>query len=136
MESLPYTNLVLFDGACNLCNGFVQFLIQRDQQGSFTFGALQGNTARQVHKLFPTPPPHQPDSVVYLRNGIIYTHSNAVLRILRDLGGFWKMCVIFYLIPRGIRDGIYSFIAKHRHRWFRKRSTCLQPASLTYRFVD
>ena len=29
---------VLFDGVCNLCNGFVQFVIARDPAGRFQFG--------------------------------------------------------------------------------------------------
>lgn len=136
MGSLPYTNLVLFDGACNLCNGFVQFLIRRDPQERFTFGVLEGNTARQIHTLTPTPTSQQADSVIYLRNGIIYTHSDAVLRILGDLGGFWKVSVLGYMVPRGVRNSLYRFMARHRHRWWKKQRTCLHPATVSHRFVD
>ncbi|MEC8251574.1 MAG: DCC1-like thiol-disulfide oxidoreductase family protein, partial [Planctomycetota bacterium] len=29
--------LILFDGECNLCNGFVQFVIRRDPRARFRF---------------------------------------------------------------------------------------------------
>ena len=32
--------VVLFDGVCNLCNGFVQFVIPRDPDAYFRFAAL------------------------------------------------------------------------------------------------
>ena len=33
--------IVLFDGVCNFCNASVNFLIDRDPEGPFVFGALQ-----------------------------------------------------------------------------------------------
>ena len=36
---------ILFDGVCNLCNGFVQFVIVRDPEARFRFAALQSDAA-------------------------------------------------------------------------------------------
>ena len=38
MEKHP---ILLFDGVCNLCNGAVQFIIERDEDGFFRFASLQ-----------------------------------------------------------------------------------------------
>ncbi|MCB0621580.1 MAG: DUF393 domain-containing protein, partial [Saprospiraceae bacterium] len=39
----PDKAVLLFDGVCNLCNGFVQFLIQRDKKGKYLYASLQSN---------------------------------------------------------------------------------------------
>jgi predicted DCC family thiol-disulfide oxidoreductase YuxK len=44
---LPAT-LVLFDGVCGLCNGFVDFLLPRDPQGALRFGALQSEAGKKA----------------------------------------------------------------------------------------
>ena len=40
--------VVLFDGVCNLCNGFVRFVIPRDPRGHIRFAALQSEAARRL----------------------------------------------------------------------------------------
>jgi len=40
--------VILFDGVCNLCNGFVTFFIARDPDRRFQFGALQSPAARRL----------------------------------------------------------------------------------------
>ena len=34
-------NIILFDGVCNLCSGFMQFVYKQDQKGKFKFVWLQ-----------------------------------------------------------------------------------------------
>ena len=48
MGTSQHTNLVLFDGVCNLCNGFVRFLLRHDRRGRLTFGSLQSESARRL----------------------------------------------------------------------------------------
>lgn len=40
--------VILFDGICNLCNGFVQFVIKRDKAKLFHFGSLQSGRAMEI----------------------------------------------------------------------------------------
>ncbi|MFP2909898.1 thiol-disulfide oxidoreductase DCC family protein, partial [Pyxidicoccus sp. 3LFB2] len=37
--------VVLFDGVCNLCNGAVNFIIDRDPAARFRFAALQSRSS-------------------------------------------------------------------------------------------
>ena len=67
------------------------------------------------------------DSIIYLKGNQAYLESSAVLEILKDVGGIWKMAGIIRYIPLPIRDGIYQFIAKRRYRYFGKRASCLLP---------
>src|SRR5262249_16983162 len=41
-------HLILYDGVCGLCNGFVKFLLPRDPRGVFDFASLQSEFARSV----------------------------------------------------------------------------------------
>ena len=113
--------IIFFDGVCHLCNAFVDHLIQRDQQHKLFFAPLQGVTASQ---LLPAEQTKQLNSVIYSREGLILQESQAVIQVLQDLGGLYKFFVIFRIIPSGLRDGIYRWVAKNRYAWFGERDFC------------
>ena len=117
---------ILFDGVCNLCNGFVQFVIKRDPKARFRFAALSSEAARQVLKDAGV---HGsiPDSIVLVQDGQIYFRSDAPLRIARGLTFPWPLFAVFAVVPRVIRDRVYDFIAAHRYRWFGRRDVCMVP---------
>jgi predicted DCC family thiol-disulfide oxidoreductase YuxK len=128
--------VILFDGVCNLCNGFVQFVIERDPDGRFQFAALQSAAARRVLTAHGTLSP-VPDSVVLVEEGRVFTGSTAALRIVRGLRFPWTLAGALLAIPRPLRDWIYRFVARRRYRWFGKREHCMVPTSaLRSRFLD
>ena len=114
-------NIVFYDGKCALCNRFVQILLNLDHEKRLKFSSLQGNLAKEVlnHQLM-----ENMDSIVFLKGGNIYTHSMAVIRILKEIGGFWQLMMIFALIPRPLRDGIYQYVAHNRYQWFGSLDYC------------
>ncbi|MGE4133120.1 MAG: thiol-disulfide oxidoreductase DCC family protein [Bdellovibrionales bacterium] len=125
---------LFFDGHCNLCNGFVDFLIRHDRSKKILFGSLQGKAAAA------SLPPHFREllpSVVLVENGEIYSRSSAALKALALLGGIYKLGLIFFLVPRPIRDWVYDLIAKNRYAWFGRRDTCRLPSpEERERFLD
>ena len=44
-------SIILFDGVCNLCNGFVNFLIPRDEENRFQFGSLQSDKVKELMRI-------------------------------------------------------------------------------------
>jgi len=137
MPAAPDT--ILFDGVCNLCNGFVQFIIRHDPQGRFRFAALQSEAARQLlasHGLPATALPAEPESVLLLSQGRLYSHSTAVLRIARGLGGGWQLTGLGWVLPRALRDALYCWVARNRYRWFGRQESCMLPTpELKARFL-
>jgi predicted DCC family thiol-disulfide oxidoreductase YuxK len=128
-------HVILFDGVCNLCNWAVGFIIRRDPEGKFKFASLQSTYSRNF--LDECGFQLTPDFIIYIRNFKIYTKSTAVLMILRDLGGLWKMFYGFIIIPGYLRDLIYSFVAKKRYKLFGKRESCMIPSpELRSRFME
>jgi predicted DCC family thiol-disulfide oxidoreductase YuxK len=128
-------SIILFDGVCNLCNWFVNFIISRDKANRFRFGSLQSRAVIELLK--------QQDfssntlsTVILLENGRLYFQSTAVLRILRQIGGAWSMMYVFIILPKPIRDFLYLLIAKHRYRLFGRQDACMVPTpELKARFV-
>ena len=41
-------NIILFDGVCNLCNAWVDFILKFDRKKIFYFSSLQSETAKQL----------------------------------------------------------------------------------------
>lgn len=119
--------IILFDGFCNLCNGTVDFLLKRDLKKQFRFAPLQSETGKLLMQKFEIP--SNTDSVILIKLNRIYVESDAALEIAGMLPFPWKLGVIFKVIPKKIRNGIYRWIAKNRYRWFGKRNTCRIPTS-------
>lgn len=116
--------VILFDGQCNFCNFWVNFIIKHDKKGYFKFAPLQSERANEL--IFaPTLPEY--NSVILIEKGKIYALSNASLRIARRLDGLWKCLYIFIIIPPFIRNWVYRLIAKNRYLFFGKRDECMIP---------
>lgn len=128
--------LLLFDGVCNLCNRSVQLVIRYDKAGVFRFASLQSEAAQRALEPFGEVGPAG-GSVILLYRGRLYFRSEAVLGICRILGGAWRLVLIFRIVPRGLRDRVYDWIARNRYRWFGKRDTCMVPEpGLRDRFLE
>lgn len=118
--------VVLFDGVCNLCNGFVQFVIERDPGARFSFAPLQSEAARAQLGDAVTPGA-APSTVLLFQDGRLYDRSTAALLILRQLRFPWPAVAVLFVVPRPLRDWIYDLIARRRYRWFGRRETCMVP---------
>lgn len=133
---LPTNHPILFfDGVCNLCNGFVQFVIKRDPKAVFRFAPLQSEQGKEVLESANLST-EELSTVVLFWKGKIYTHSDVPLEVAKLLGGAWQLFYIFRIIPKGIRNAIYDWIARNRYRWFGKKDSCMIPTpDLKSRFL-
>ncbi|WP_241479969.1 thiol-disulfide oxidoreductase DCC family protein [Kordia jejudonensis] len=128
IDSLPKDKkIVLFDGVCNLCNGFVDKIISKDKKDVFRFASLQSEIgiAIQEHLQLDA---SKLDSVILYEPGVAYYHkSTAALKIMKEFGGVWSLMQIFVILPKFLRDGVYNIIAKYRYKWFGEKNTCRMP---------
>lgn len=128
---------LFYDGHCGLCHRTVRFVLAEDPEGTlFRFAPLQSDTFRQT--LPEARRKSLPDSVViYTADGRIMTRSTAVLRILDQLGGLWRILGrLIGWIPASLRDAAYDGIARIRHRLFQPppEACPLVPEPLRRRF--
>ncbi len=129
-------SIVLFDGVCNLCNGAVQFIINRDREGRFSFASLQ-SAAGQAHLRQFGLATDAFDTFVLVEGGKAYTRSTAALRIARRLPGAWQLLYALMIVPRPLRDWMYGLVARNRYRLFGRRDSCMMPTpELRAKFLD
>ncbi len=117
-------NIVFFDGVCGLCNSSVDVLLRKDKKRVLLFAPLQGTTAS---RLLPAEDLTTLNTFIFFSQGKIWRRSDAVLRVLWTLGGFWKLTAIARIIPGFLRNALYNFIATNRYRWFGKKESCRLP---------
>lgn len=112
-------NIVFFDGECGVCNRFVQFLLDHDPGHRLHYAPLQGEAAKTR---FATPP--DLSSVIFCEEEKIHFRSDAALRAIMTLGGYWSLMRVLLFVPRPLRNFAYDVVAKSRHRIFGTSSQC------------
>ncbi len=128
--------VILFDGVCNLCNGAITFIIDRDASDLFRYAPLQSNIGKELaikHHI----DLKSVDSIILVTEKRAYTKSTAALKIAKHLNGGWPLLSLFLIIPKFIRDWVYDFIARNRYKWFGKKEACMIPTpELKSKFLD
>ena len=118
-------SIVLFDGVCNFCNGAVNFIIRRDAERKFRFTPLQSEIGQQLRAKYNIG--EDVDSIIFVEDDRVYTHSTAGLRIAKGLGGIWSLGYAFIIVPVFMRDWFYKVFAKYRYIFFGKKDVCMIP---------
>ncbi len=136
MENTGNSPIILFDGVCILCERFVLFTIKKDTHSKFKFASLQSTIGQSLLKKFNLPIDDF-DSFVFITGNNYFLKSTAVLQVLKELGGTYKLFYIFIIIPKFIRDFFYDYIAKKRYKIFGKRNACIVPTvGIKQRFLE
>jgi predicted DCC family thiol-disulfide oxidoreductase YuxK len=110
--------IIVFDGECIMCNGFIQWLISKDADQKIRYTYLQ----KQEHSPYP-----DLDSVLLYNKGKVYIYSDVSLEAATYLHKPYIYLSVLKYIPRFIRDAIYKVLAKYRYRIFGRYDTCMIP---------
>ena len=107
--------IVFYDGDCGFCNKTVQFILKNGKNQNLHFAALQSNFSKDFFGSNQFP---QPDlSTFYFWNGKdLFSKSTAVLHLLDQLKIRFHFLKIGYILPKPLRDKMYDFVAKRRHK--------------------
>ena len=142
MADDPSNPILFYDGVCGLCNRLVQFVLRHDSRDRFRYASLQSQFAEEVLKQFGADPRDLDTVYVVLNHGRpdarLAERSDAVVLILRELGGIWKpLSFPLRLLPRWLRDWKYDLVARYRYRVFGKYDSCPLPQEKDKRkFLD
>lgn len=119
--------IILFDGDCNFCNYWVNFILKNDFNDKFLFASLQSEFGKKQltkHKIS-----HIAfDTFILIDNDNYYIKSDAAFLVLKDLKHWLKVFSYLKIIPKNFRDFIYDFIAQNRKKIFSTRSYCIIPS--------
>lgn len=117
--------LLLYDGHCALCNGFVGFILRFDKKKKFRFAALHSEVSSYYQKKFNWD--SNADTVILIAEDTVYMYHHAAFKVLQLLGLPWSLFLIFKIIPSFISKAIYKVIARKRYHWFGKYESCPIP---------
>ena len=120
------SNIIFFDGVCNLCNFWVKYVFRNDPDGVFYFSSLQSEfaanflTQNNINSDFET--------IILFTEGRFLKESDAVVSILFKIGGFKRfLSRIIKPLPIKFRDCLYKFVSRNRYRLFGKKEYCVIP---------
>ena len=118
----PDDNVILYDGVCVFCSGWVGFVVKRDTARRFRFTPIQSPYGRRLAQALGIDP-DDPDTNAVIVDGTALRRSDGALAVLSKLP-HWSWVNSLYRVPRPIRDGLYNFIARNRYRIFGRYDAC------------
>jgi len=135
MGARPDDDVILYDGVCVFCSRWVRFVATRDINHRFRFTAIQSRYGTRLAQAFGIDP-DDPDTNAVVHGGVAHFKSDAALTVLGALPG-WSWVRIFFVVPKPLRDGLYSLVARNRYRIFGKYEECFVPdADMRARVIE
>ena len=126
-------SVIFYDGNCGLCNRSVQFILKHERNQNLLFTSLQSSFSKKVFSDFNLKNDFE-ESILYYRDGKLFSKSKAVLRIVPFLKWYCYPLLIIWLVPNFIRDMFYDLIARNRKRYSK---VCKLPnPNQSNRFLD
>jgi len=117
--------LVLFDGDCALCSGSARKILKHDRAGSIRLAPTQSPLGRALLVHYGVDP-DDPYTMLLIQDGVARQRSDGVLGIAALLPSPYRLAVLARVVPRGVRDRLYDFIARRRRR-FPGATWCAMP---------
>ena len=129
------TDIVIFDGVCNLCERSVRFILEHESAPTIRFVPLQSPAgARMTRELGLCA--EDAKTFVLVVDGQPYVRSDAAIRVARHLRNPWRLLGVIRVVPTALRDWGYDIVARNRYRWFGRAESCMVPtAALSTRFI-
>ena len=122
-EFEPPDYFTVMDAQCGLCARGALWIARNDRDAKFRIVPVQSELGGALLRHYGMSP-EDPLSWLYVRKGRPYTSLDAVIRVGRELGGFWKALVVLTVLPRALQDALYAAVARNRYRVMGRRSFC------------
>lgn len=118
--------LIVFDGVCIFCSGFIKIVLRHDRSEMFRFVAAQSPLGQALYKHYGL------DTRVFETNlviveGRVYTKLDAFVQVAKRLPLPWPLFAVVRVLPRFVADRLYDVIARNRYRLFGRTEHCMVP---------
>ena len=119
----PSRPLIVFDGVCVFCSGFVRTVVRLDRKRRFRFATAQsplGEALFRKHGLRTD----SYDTSLTLVDNEAFTQLDGFIAVMAELGWPWRAAKALLVLPRPLRDRIYDRVAKNRYALFGRKDSC------------
>lgn len=118
--------VAVMDGECTLCSTGARVIARFDTKCEFRICSTQTNLGHALLTHYGLDP-GDPESWLFIEDGIAYTSLEGIVRAGRRLGGIGLVLQPLRLLPRPIQDWLYRRIARNRYRLFGRTDMCALP---------
>jgi predicted DCC family thiol-disulfide oxidoreductase YuxK len=115
--------VIVFDGYCVLCSGWVRFILAHDRHARFRLLPAQSGIGHALYVHYGRDPENY-ETYMLIENGTACYKSEATIRMAEGLGFPWSLAAVLRALPARLRDRIYDFVARNRFRLFGRRDVC------------
>ena len=126
-------HLILYDGVCGLCNRLNAFVLPRDPNGKFHYAPLQSTISNSFLSHFGRDPTELNSFYIVTNyrsdSPQLLSKANAAFFVAKQIGGVWKLAMIFTLFPVSLLNTVYDLIARYRYRLFGRYDACPLPSA-------
>jgi predicted DCC family thiol-disulfide oxidoreductase YuxK len=116
--------IILFDGHCALCSGWVSFVLRHDRAAAFRLLPAQTSLGKALYRHYGLDPEDYETNIL-IEDGHAFFKSESAIRMLERLGAPWSATRALRVAPAPLRDWLYDIVARNRLRWFGRRDQCL-----------
>lgn len=120
--------LIVFDGVCVFCSGFVHLVMRLDHDKRFRFATAQsplGEALFRAHGL----PTDIYETNLAIVDGVAFTRMESFVAVMATLGWPWRAAKVLLLLPRPLRNWLYDRVARNRYRLFGRKESCSIPSA-------
>lgn len=118
--------IIVFDGYCALCSGWVQFVLKHDKAKKYRLLSAQSPLGKALYIHYGLDP-HEYETNILIAQGIAWFKSEGSIRMIVGLGFPWRMVALARILPLPLRNAIYSWVAGNRFKWFGRHNSCYLP---------
>ena len=120
--------IIVFDGVCIFCSGFIKFVLRHDKSEKFRFVTAQSALGQALYQHY------RLDTQVFETNlvivdGRLHTKLDAFVQVMKRLPMPWPLFAVLQVLPRFLADRLYDVIARNRYRLFGRTEDCMVPPS-------
>ncbi len=117
--------ILIFDGVCVLCSRAARLVRHFDRDRRIELVAAQSIRGQQLQAQYQVDVIAD-DTLIWIEAEQAYVRSEAVLAVAAALG-WWPIATLGRLLPLGLRNWVYRWVARNRYRWFGTQETCELP---------
>jgi predicted DCC family thiol-disulfide oxidoreductase YuxK len=120
--------IIVFDGECVFCSGWVNFALKADTRRRYRFLTAQSELGAAIYRHYGLDA-RDYETNILIEDGIAHFRSRGSIKMVAGLGFPWSVVKMLSIIPSGIADLLYEFVARNRFRIAGRKSSCYIPSA-------